>query len=290
MALPERSGYAESIIYSIFNAPAFEKEFINGLTVENKLAFKKYQKNITQRAKNFLLFGFNPNIQDQCLSFIGSQIHVIGEEVYSRVQEVEGRKEPGFNSAMAGYPKTNKSKSKNQKDWKKKHTNQDNCDIYGGAYHRLTDCPKLKGICPEAPIFQKKKHPGMVAEHAIMPAENDPRDLGVCATYVPDSDITKYEWILDSGCTVHVTHYRHVFTSFKPSNKSSLKGVDGEINIYGYGDVKIGRVTLSYVAYASDLPYNLLSVQKAISKSAYLLMFDVDKKVRVLDKRVMLEL
>lgn len=128
-------------------------------------------------------------------------------------------------------------------------------------------------------------HSGMVAEHVVQMDNSSDRNLTFCATDTSTSGISKDEWILDSGCTVHVSHNRELFTSFKSSTNSTLRGVGGETHIYGYGDIKIGNVTLKDVAYAPDLPFNLLSVQKAITTSDYALLFDVDHHVKILDQK-----
>ena len=285
MELPERATYAENVISAIFDAPDIEKGYISTITAENKPAFMNYKKEIIQRAKNFLLVGLSPSAQKHCLSFLGSQSNIVGEEVYARIQEVDAKTETDSKPALVAIPKSNRNKGKNNKDWRRKDDNKDRtCGVCGGPFHRLNECSKLKQNVPDAAVFTNK-HSGMVAEHVVQMDNSSDRNLTFCATDTSTSGISKDEWILDSGCTVHVSHNRELFTSFKSSTNSTLRGVGGETHIQGYGDIQIGNVTLKDVAYAPDLPFNLLSVQKAITTSDYALLFDVDHHVKILDQK-----
>ncbi|KAF7147414.1 hypothetical protein RHSIM_Rhsim03G0207400 [Rhododendron simsii] len=76
------------------------------------------------------------------------------------------------------------------------------------------------------------------------------------------------EWILDSGCTMHVCSKKEFFDTFQEKDGGSLFLGDGTpCEIRGFGNVKIkmfdGAVrTLSGVAYAPKLRRNLISLSR----------------------------
>ena len=75
---------------------------------------------------------------------------------------------------------------------------------------------------------------------------------------------SKDDWILDSGCTRHVTPNREVFSTYEAINGVVLMGNDAPCKIIGIGSVKIkmydGVVrTLIEVRHVPKLKKNLIS-------------------------------
>nr|GEW52908.1 retrovirus-related Pol polyprotein from transposon TNT 1-94 [Tanacetum cinerariifolium] len=68
-------------------------------------------------------------------------------------------------------------------------------------------------------------------------------------------------WYLDSGCSKHMTGDRSQLTNFVNKFLGTVKfGNDHVAKIMGYGDYKIGNVTILRVYFVEGLGHNLLSV------------------------------
>nr|GFB38119.1 integrase, catalytic region, zinc finger, CCHC-type, peptidase aspartic, catalytic [Tanacetum cinerariifolium] len=68
-------------------------------------------------------------------------------------------------------------------------------------------------------------------------------------------------WYLDSGCSKHMTGDRSQLTNFVNKFSGTVKfGNDHVAKIMGYGDYKIGNVTISRVYFVEGLGHNLFSV------------------------------
>nr|GEX23409.1 hypothetical protein [Tanacetum cinerariifolium] len=68
-------------------------------------------------------------------------------------------------------------------------------------------------------------------------------------------------WYLDSGCSKHMTGDRSLLTNFVNKFLGTVRfGNDHVTKIMGYGDYKIGNVTISRVHFVERLGHNLFSV------------------------------
>ncbi|EDO14410.1 Tkp5 protein [Vanderwaltozyma polyspora DSM 70294] len=82
-------------------------------------------------------------------------------------------------------------------------------------------------------------------------------------------------WLLDTGCSTHISCNRESFSNFRPStNNGTISGVAGAVKIRGYGDVRVGKLTLCDVAYVPDLQVNLISIRQASKKAGCSFSFD----------------
>ncbi|GJX62296.1 retrovirus-related pol polyprotein from transposon TNT 1-94 [Tanacetum coccineum] len=74
-------------------------------------------------------------------------------------------------------------------------------------------------------------------------------------------DLRSVDWIVDSGCTKHMTGNRRLFTSYKEYDGghvvfgSNLKG-----KIVGGGNITHDSITITNVEHVSNLAFNLISV------------------------------
>nr|GFB66076.1 hypothetical protein [Tanacetum cinerariifolium] len=68
-------------------------------------------------------------------------------------------------------------------------------------------------------------------------------------------------WYLDSGCSKHMTGYRSQLINFVQKFLGMVKFENDHVaKIIGYGDYKIGNVTISKVYFVEGLGHNLFSV------------------------------
>ncbi|KAG5898168.1 hypothetical protein JTB14_013212 [Gonioctena quinquepunctata] len=81
-------------------------------------------------------------------------------------------------------------------------------------------------------------------------------------------------WILDSGCTDHMTSHREKFCSFIPNESVVEVAGGGVLRSTGYGDINLQlskknggyQITLMKVLYVPDLNENLLSMSLAAER------------------------
>nr|GFB96809.1 integrase, catalytic region, zinc finger, CCHC-type, peptidase aspartic, catalytic [Tanacetum cinerariifolium] len=76
-----------------------------------------------------------------------------------------------------------------------------------------------------------------------------------------------YLWIIDSGCSKHMTGNRALLTNFVEKFLGTVRfGNNDFAVIAGYGDVIIGSMTIKKVYYVEDLGHNLFSVGQFCDK------------------------
>nr|GEW59876.1 hypothetical protein [Tanacetum cinerariifolium] len=74
-------------------------------------------------------------------------------------------------------------------------------------------------------------------------------------------------WIIDSGCSKHMTSNRALLTNFVEKSLGTVRFGDNDFAvIVGYGDVVIGSMTITKVYYVERLRHNLFSVGKFCDK------------------------
>ncbi|KAL0357378.1 UNVERIFIED_CONTAM: Retrovirus-related Pol polyprotein from transposon TNT 1-94 [Sesamum calycinum] len=73
------------------------------------------------------------------------------------------------------------------------------------------------------------------------------------------------EWLLDSGCTFHMTPFKEILTNYKSDNSGSVSMANEKLcDVKGFGDVCLTfesgfKLTLKNVRHVPDLCHNLIS-------------------------------
>nr|GEU64363.1 retrovirus-related Pol polyprotein from transposon TNT 1-94 [Tanacetum cinerariifolium] len=92
-------------------------------------------------------------------------------------------------------------------------------------------------------------------------------DVGVNNLFVFDDIVQIYLWIIDSGCSKHMTGNRALLTNFVEKFLGTVRfGNNDFAVIVGYGDVVIGSMTIKRVYYVKGLGHNLFSVGQVYDK------------------------
>nr|GFD22045.1 integrase, catalytic region, zinc finger, CCHC-type, peptidase aspartic, catalytic [Tanacetum cinerariifolium] len=74
-------------------------------------------------------------------------------------------------------------------------------------------------------------------------------------------------WIIDSGCSKHMTRNRALLTNFVEKFLGTVRfGNNDFAMIAGYGDVVIGSIAIKKVYYVEGLGHNLFSVRQFYEK------------------------
>nr|GEX00631.1 putative ribonuclease H-like domain-containing protein [Tanacetum cinerariifolium] len=92
-------------------------------------------------------------------------------------------------------------------------------------------------------------------------------------------------WIIDSGCSKHMTGNRALLTNFVKKFLGTVHfGNNDFAMIFGYGDVVIGSMTIKKVYYVEGSGHNLFSVEQFYDKGLkplYLLHMDLCGPMRI---------
>ena len=111
-----------------------------------------------------------------------------------------------------------------------------------------------------------------LASILIMPVEPTSRLQEVSTSTSP--------FLLDSGCTTHISPERHDFLSLRPISNRVVKGVNGSsINAIGIGSIKLNvsrgnRITLDNVLYIPSSTARLLSITCLVDSLPCSVLFD----------------
>ncbi|KAL0361358.1 UNVERIFIED_CONTAM: hypothetical protein Sradi_3820300 [Sesamum radiatum] len=79
------------------------------------------------------------------------------------------------------------------------------------------------------------------------------------------SVLNKHEWLVDSGCTAHMTPYRDILSNYKSENLGSVSMANEKrCDVLGVGDECMifengFKFTLKNVKHVPDLAHNLMS-------------------------------
>ncbi|KAE8681319.1 hypothetical protein F3Y22_tig00111330pilonHSYRG00089 [Hibiscus syriacus] len=190
-----------------------------------------------------------------------------GESSQADSLYVKGNRDRGRKPEKVGFGKRNsRSKSRDKKTI--------HCYKCKEAGHMKRYCPKLKKQIDE-------KRDG--SSKSVNVVEDDTSDcsegdmLSISTTQLTDA------WILDSGCSYHITPNREWFLTYRPVNSGSVYlGDDRCCNIVVIGDVRIkmhdGSVrTLSGVLHIPDLKKNLISLG-TLHKNGFIPKADEDRE------------
>ncbi|KAG8500752.1 hypothetical protein CXB51_002776 [Gossypium anomalum] len=142
------------------------------------------------------------------------------------------------------------------------------CNFCKKKGHIKSECYKLQNKIKGEAANQKGKQPENFGEADVV---EDYSDGELLVASVNDSKVSE-EWILDSGCTFHMSPNRDWFTTYETVSEGVvLMGNNASCKIAGVGTIKVkmfdGVVrTLSDVRYVPELKRNLISLSTLDSK------------------------
>ena len=143
---------------------------------------------------------------------------------------------------------------------------KDECAFYHAKGHWKKDCPKLK---------RKGKRP-----QDTNVADSSDVESNISLVVMPSVLTHRDEWILDSGCTYHMSPFQEWFFEFQEVNGEVVyMGNDHPCKIAGIGSIKLldhdgtTRI-LRDVRYVPKLSKNLISLGALESKGLVVMMRD----------------
>ncbi|KAL0342024.1 UNVERIFIED_CONTAM: Retrovirus-related Pol polyprotein from transposon TNT 1-94 [Sesamum calycinum] len=143
-----------------------------------------------------------------------------------------------------------RSRDDRNRDDKTKERRCYNCGIKG---HYIKDCRKPK----------RDNRENKYKEDTNAVTENTGDVFMVCDVNNVHN-LNMHEWLIDSGCTFHLSPFKEIFTTFKPGKFGSVSMANQKRDIQGLGDVCLTfsdgyKLTLRNVRYVPDLNHNLMS-------------------------------
>ncbi|KAG8493847.1 hypothetical protein CXB51_011132 [Gossypium anomalum] len=142
------------------------------------------------------------------------------------------------------------------------------CNFCKKKGHIKSECYKLQNKIKREAANQKGKQPENSGEADVV---EDYSDGELLVASVNDFKVSE-EWILDSGCTFHMSPNRDWFTTYETVSEGVvLMGNNASCKIAGVGTIKVkmfdGVVrTLSDIRYVPELKRNLISLSTLDSK------------------------
>ncbi|KAG8485819.1 hypothetical protein CXB51_019218 [Gossypium anomalum] len=142
------------------------------------------------------------------------------------------------------------------------------CNFCKKKGHIKSECYKIQNKIKKEVANQKGKQPKNFSEVDVV---EDYSDGELLVASVSDSEVSE-EWILDSGCTFHMSTNWDWFTTYETVSEGVvLMGNNASCKIAGVGTIKVkmfdGVVrTLSDVRHVSELKRNLISFSTLDSK------------------------
>ncbi|KAL0427258.1 UNVERIFIED_CONTAM: hypothetical protein Slati_2900600 [Sesamum latifolium] len=155
----------------------------------------------------------------------------------------------------------NKSRSKSRgreerhRDEKYRERRCYNC---GGKGHYIKDCRKPKR--DNRNNNNKNDH-----EDANFVTDNNCEVYMVSDVNNMQSSVNMHEWLINSGCTFHMSPFKEIFSNYKTDNLGFVAMTNEKLcGIKGLGDVCVTfengyKLTLRNVRHAPDLCHNLMS-------------------------------
>ncbi|KAL0451861.1 UNVERIFIED_CONTAM: Retrovirus-related Pol polyprotein from transposon TNT 1-94 [Sesamum latifolium] len=174
------------------------------------------------------------------------EVNLVRGRTKNRNHEYKHRRHSNSKSRSRG--RSNSRPKYNRDRYEKKDVRCYNC---GGRGHFIKDCKKPRRNPPKD---SANNSDDTVDEVYMLSDVNAVKSV-----------LNKHEWLIDSGCTVHMTPYRDILFNYKSDNLGSVSMANEKrCDVLGVGDVCMifengFKFTLKNVKHVPDLAYNLMS-------------------------------
>ncbi|KAH9697052.1 hypothetical protein KPL71_023444 [Citrus sinensis] len=168
-------------------------------------------------------------------------------------------------------PTSSNNKSKNE-NFKGKYPSCHHCGRKGHPPFKCwrrpdAKCSKCNQTGHEAPICKEK--PQQYEVEAQVADQEDEDQLFAASCFASSSSTES--WLINSGCTNHMTNDKELFIDLRPTDLTKVKIGNGDyISVKGIGTIAItsaeGTKRISDVLYVPEIDQNLLSVGPLIEK------------------------
>ncbi|KAL0458873.1 UNVERIFIED_CONTAM: Retrovirus-related Pol polyprotein from transposon TNT 1-94 [Sesamum latifolium] len=174
------------------------------------------------------------------------EVNLVRGRTKNRNNEFKYRKHSNSRSRSRG--RSNSRSRYNRDRYEKKDVRCYNC---GGRGHFIKECKNPRRNPPK----ESANNSNDTVDEVYMLSDVN----------AVKSVLNKHEWLIDSGCTVHMTPYRDILSNYKSENLGSVSMANEKrCDVLGVGDVCMifengFKFTLKNVKHVPDLAHNLMS-------------------------------
>nr|GEY54816.1 integrase, catalytic region, zinc finger, CCHC-type, peptidase aspartic, catalytic [Tanacetum cinerariifolium] len=202
---------------------------------------------------------------------------------------IESLKSKGFESSKNAISESENQSENDCQEVEKECDNSENSNVIAQGMFKLSVSQSVSPIsmtktscasnsvenvkrysCKDLLLCNNSHHRATQSAHACNNARNaycNLYDVDVNDLFVFDDIVQICLWIIDSGCSKHMTGNRALLTNFVKKFLGTVRfGNNDFAMIAGYGDVVIGSMTIKRVYYVKGFGYNLFSVGQFCDK------------------------
>ena len=268
----EKLQWVNDLADLVFTLPKYSAVISGEVPVETlgPTGIMELKEELDQVRENFaahMLLALCPDVNTNVLNFVDKQRTITTSEVIEYTERKSSLTPINTTSSFPTAATAAETAMLGSKPRTKRfNSRKTRTCVVCGQKHMLSQCPTLKRLVPNAPIFKsngnKSKNTAWIGCQDITSdgTVNDSSDFGCVAT---ESPLSKEDWVFDSGCTTHVCCDRSMFSTFTPTEGSTISDIGVNAPILGYGRVHLGETTLNNVAYIPSMSFNLISIRRA---------------------------
>lgn len=283
--IEERINWVIDVAEKVFLPSEFDLAFYHSSSNDVRISFeqnKRYKKDVFCAC---FLMAMSPEYQKQCLDFHGMEQSITFDQVVSRMRR---ETKPTSETAMIATKKwirNNSNQHKKKGNFKcyvcsgNHHVKEcptlkeriPNAHVFKQPAEQLGQSEKPSQ--PSQSAQGSQGHPAAQSSHrtqstganawfATVPGQgvghlgfvaydstNIEFDAVALFTRAKEAEISKLDWLFDSGTTIHVCNEREKFQDLSSTYGGTISGVAGKVPIKGYGTINVGKFTFHDVAY-----------------------------------------
>ena len=271
-SVKEKLQWVNDLADLVFSLPKYSAVISEEVPVETlgTTGITELKEELDEVRENFaahMLLALCPDVNTNVLNFVGRQRTITTSEVMEHVERNTSLTPINTTSSFPTVATATETAMLDSKPRTKRFNSRKPRTCYVcGQKHILSQRPTLKGLVPNAPVFNsngnKSKNEAWFGyqDHTSDSTVHGSSELSCVAT---ESPLSKENWVFDSGCTTHVCCDRSMFSTFMPTESSTVSGIAGNAPILGYNRVELENITLMDVAYIPSMTFNLISIRRA---------------------------
>nr|GEX55431.1 integrase, catalytic region, zinc finger, CCHC-type, peptidase aspartic, catalytic [Tanacetum cinerariifolium] len=239
-------------------------------TRENKIEFAYDYGNLNASYQTSSLKSCVPNvILEKIIIDLEDEVMSLLEKDKVNIKTIESLKSKGFESSENVISESENQSENDCLEVEKECNKVENSKVITPGMFKLSKSQSVSPISMSITSYESKKFKNLDTFSSV----RRPKHSGVIwkkkrSSNTSNDDLSSiYLWIIDSGCSKHMTDNRAMLTNFVEKFLGTVRfGNNDFAVIAGYGDVVIGSMTIKKVYYVEGLRHNLFSVGQFCDK------------------------